>query len=93
MNLNYQWTLALLGFLLFLPGCQSPTMKGTPFYTGEYEGPQEGYTDRVNLWPALYYRDPAQPFPCKRPSLRTHGRWRDFARSSPTNEETGVDAM
>jgi len=44
---------------LLLSGCQSPTMKGTPFYTGEYDGPEEGYTDRVNLWPALYYRDPA----------------------------------
>ena len=44
---------------LLLCGCQSPTMKGTPFYTGEYEGPEEDYTDRVNLWPALYYRDPA----------------------------------
>jgi len=52
--------LVLLGLsALLLSGCQSPTMKGTPFYTGEYEGPQEGYTDRVNLWPALYYRDPA----------------------------------
>jgi len=34
-------------------------MKGTPFYTGEYEDAKEGYTDRVNLWPALYYREPA----------------------------------
>jgi len=34
-------------------------MKGTPFYTGEYSvrrGPAE---DRINLWPLLYYRDPA----------------------------------
>ncbi len=52
--------LILCGLLaLLLSGCQSPTMKGTPFYTGEYEGPKEGYSDRVNLWPALYYRDPA----------------------------------
>lgn len=40
-------------------GCASTQMKGTPFYTGEYSvrrGPAE---DRVNLWPLLYYRDPA----------------------------------
>ena len=49
-----------LFFLLsiLLCGCQSPTMKGTPFYTGEYEGDQ-AQIDRVNLWPILYYRDPA----------------------------------
>jgi hypothetical protein len=42
-----------------LCGCASTSLKGTPFYTGEYEkrnGPAE---DRVNLWPLLYYRDPA----------------------------------
>jgi len=42
-----------------LSGCATRAMKGTPFYTGEYsirEGPAE---DRVNLWPALYYRKPA----------------------------------
>jgi hypothetical protein len=42
-----------------LSGCASTTLKGTPFYTGEYEkrtGPAE---DRVNLWPLLYYRNPA----------------------------------
>ncbi|MBL7016286.1 MAG: hypothetical protein ISR84_01875 [Kiritimatiellales bacterium] len=48
---------ALFGILL-LCGCQSSTMKGTPFYTGEYEGDQ-AQIDRVNLWPVLYYRDPA----------------------------------
>lgn len=53
-----RYLLAASLFLL-LCGCQSPTMKGTPFYTGEYESPAEGYTDRVNLWPLLYYRDPA----------------------------------
>ncbi len=34
-------------------------MKGTPFFTGEYAtrtGPADG---RVNLWPLLYYREPA----------------------------------
>lgn len=44
--------------LLLLCGCQSPTMKGTPFYTGESKGDQ-AHIDRVNLWPLLYYRDPA----------------------------------
>ena len=45
--------------VLLLSGCASPQTKGTPFYTGEYavcRGPME---DRVNLWPVLYYRDPA----------------------------------
>lgn len=59
MKLKYNVLLSFLGILILLSGCQSPTMKGTPFYTGEYEGHQEGYTDRVNLWPALYYREPA----------------------------------
>lgn len=50
----------LLGIAALLAtGCASPQMKGTPFYTGEYsvrEGPPD---DRVNLWPLMYYRDPA----------------------------------
>lgn len=55
-----KWPIILCGILLvLLSGCQSPTMKGTPFYTGEYASRSEKYTDRVNLWPALYYRDPA----------------------------------
>ncbi|MBA4389022.1 MAG: hypothetical protein C0404_13655 [Verrucomicrobia bacterium] len=40
-------------------GCRSVVMKGTPIYTGEYEkrlGPAE---DRINVWPLVYYRDPA----------------------------------
>ncbi len=51
--------LALLALASGLSGCASTTLKGTPFYTGEYEkrvGPAE---DRVNLWPLLYYRNPA----------------------------------
>ena len=50
-------TLAIL--LLSLGcSCSSTCMKGTPFYTGEYtvNTPPE---DRVNLWPLLYYHDPA----------------------------------
>lgn len=42
-----------------LAGCASPQMKGTPFYSGEYEVRQGPVEDRVNLWPLLYYRDPA----------------------------------
>jgi hypothetical protein len=42
--------------LLCLAGCSTVYMKATPFYTGETEGPAER---RVNLWPALYYREPA----------------------------------
>lgn len=44
---------------LLLTGCSSPSMKGTPFYSGEdirREGPAP---DRVNLWPVMYYRAPA----------------------------------
>ena len=40
-------------------GCSSPAMKGTPFYTGEYSKAQGPAEDRVNLWPILYYHDPA----------------------------------
>ena len=34
-------------------------MKGTPFYTGEYGIRQGHVEDRVNVWPLLYYREPA----------------------------------
>jgi len=34
-------------------------MKGTPFYTGEYENRKGAPEDRVNMWPLVYYRDPA----------------------------------
>jgi len=45
---------------LFLAGgCASPQMKGTPFYTGEYSVRRGPVEDRVNLWPLLYYREPA----------------------------------
>ncbi len=50
----------LLSAALLLSGCSSREMKGTPFYTGEYEinvpGADEG---RVNVWPLAYYRAPA----------------------------------
>lgn len=35
-------------------------MKGTPFYTGEYElSVPNAEVDRVNVWPLVYYRAPA----------------------------------
>lgn len=34
-------------------------MKGTPFYTGEYKTREGPASDRVNLWPIAYYRNPA----------------------------------
>lgn len=40
-------------------GCASTAMKGTPFYSGEYAVRQGPVEDRVNVWPLLYYRDPA----------------------------------
>jgi hypothetical protein len=43
-----------------LSGCSSPEMKGTPFYSGEYElSVPDAEERRVNLWPLAYYRDPA----------------------------------
>lgn len=44
---------------LLLSGCASVGMKGTPFYTGEYGARRGPAEDRVNLWPAFYYRQPA----------------------------------
>lgn len=54
-------TLALLvaSSALFLSGCASTGMKGTPFYSGEYSKRQGPVEQRVNVWPAFYYREPA----------------------------------
>jgi len=52
-------TVLLLAATVFLSGCATRAMKGTPFYTGEYEVRQGPPEDRINLWPLLYYRDPA----------------------------------
>lgn len=49
----------LFAGMALLSGCATRAMKGTPFYTGEYEVRQGPAEDRVNLWPLLYYRDPA----------------------------------
>lgn len=40
-------------------GCATRGMKGTPFYTGEYKTREGPASDRVNLWPIAYYRNPA----------------------------------
>ena len=45
--------------LLCALGCKSTMMKGTPLYSGEYSKPQGPPEDRVNMWPLLYYHDPA----------------------------------
>lgn len=49
-------------FALLGGGCATQAMKGTPFFTGEYEGRLGPAEDRVNLWPLFYYRDPALSF-------------------------------
>ena len=60
MRFSRWWVMGFLVLAVSLQsGCKSTAMKGTPFYTGEYEkrvGPAE---DRVNVWPLLYYRNPA----------------------------------
>ena len=50
---------ALVLIALLAGGCAGIRMKGTPFYTGEYEGRVGPVEDRINMWPALYYRKPA----------------------------------
>ena len=45
--------------LVMLSGCATTAMKGTPFYTGDYQKRSGPVEDRVNLWPLAYYRDPA----------------------------------
>ncbi|MCL1856487.1 MAG: hypothetical protein FWF84_02440 [Kiritimatiellaeota bacterium] len=40
-------------------GCATDTMKGTPFWSGEYAGTTGAPEDRVNLWPLAYYNAPA----------------------------------
>lgn len=40
-------------------GCATSAMKGTPFYTGEYKTRVGTPEDRVNIWPLVYYRNPA----------------------------------
>ena len=40
-------------------GCRTTAMKGTPFFSGEYKGRVGPAENRVNLWPLVYWRDPA----------------------------------
>ena len=49
----------LMMLVLLATGCSTTAMKGTPFYTGEYSRRQGPAEDRVNVWPAFYYREPA----------------------------------
>ncbi|MBN1673528.1 MAG: hypothetical protein JXR37_20955 [Kiritimatiellae bacterium] len=51
--------LLLCAIAAALCGCASTAMKGTPFYTGEYHVRRGPVEDRVNVWPLLYYREPA----------------------------------
>lgn len=56
---RWLWMLATVVAAALSAGCASPAMKGTPFYTGmdsTRAGPAKG---RLNLWPVLYYREPA----------------------------------
>ncbi|VGO19857.1 hypothetical protein [Pontiella sulfatireligans] len=54
-----RWMFLGLAGLTLLTGCSTTSMKGTPFYTGEYAEREGPAADRVNVWPLLYYRDPA----------------------------------
>jgi hypothetical protein len=57
----FQRALGLLPLIgvMCLGGCSSTGMKGTPFYSGEYSKRQGPVEQRVNVWPAFYYREPA----------------------------------
>jgi hypothetical protein len=61
MKFTYKKLLLLmsLGLLVLGSGCTTTSMKGTPFYSGEYSSNLGHAEDRINLWPLLYYRDPA----------------------------------
>ena len=49
----------LISLVALAAGCRTNAMKGTPFFTGEYKGRVGPAEDRVNLWPLVYWRDPA----------------------------------
>lgn len=44
--------------MVFLTGCASPHLRGTPYYTTEYKPTHEKSEDRIPLWPLVYYRSP-----------------------------------
>ena len=49
---------AASAMLLMLCGCAATSMKGTPFFSGEQASTGDP-KDRVNIWPLVYYREPA----------------------------------
>ena len=51
--------LPLLALAALSSGCRTTAMKGTPFFSGEYKGRVGPAENRVNLWPLVYWRDPA----------------------------------
>ena len=53
-----KWMLLLVG-LVFLSGCKTTSMKGAPLLSGECEQREGPAAERLNLWPIVYYRDPA----------------------------------
>ena len=58
MKIKYVSWLLLAGWG-FVSGCTTTAMKGTPFYSGEYKMRKGTSENRVNVWPLVYYRDPA----------------------------------
>ena len=54
-----RWWFLSVAATIWMAGCSSVYMKGTPMYTGEYSKPQGPPEQRVNFWPLAYYHDPA----------------------------------
>lgn len=61
--MNMRWSALRLAAVLvavgLATGCATTAMKGTPFFSGDYEKSMGPAENRVNVWPLLYYRDPA----------------------------------
>jgi len=51
-------TLALIAIPILLAGCATKKMKSTPFYEGNDVAYASEASERVNLWPVAYWRDP-----------------------------------
>ena len=59
--------------VVVLSGCSSPSMKGSPFYTGVYEVERKmPAKDRVAAFPILYYNDPVLEVLCLFESTPDH---------------------
>ena len=57
---SHTQAIGLIAVALFIGGCSMREMKGSPFYSGDYQVNVPGAdTHRVNLWPLTYYREPA----------------------------------